>query len=178
MVEEINKSLKDYRSKWQHLISGSIDRGFFKKLKPVAVGWKVADRKQYDSVYAELHEQCDRTVETWMNDRWIAKMHLRKSKLTDNIEIIKLMQRRPNSKDAVGLDHVDFYGPEVVKAEKILGKETSIKWTIETNDVLDDYKWISIWFDNTEAKLKSSTVMDIIITELKQINQKIKSDSK
>lgn len=173
MIDELNHALEDYQAKWQKLVSQRTTTAFFKALKPVAVGWKTKDQAEYKKLYAELHEHCDRIVETWMNDRWIAKMHLRDQKLTTGITIIKLMQRRPSSSDAVGLDHVDFYSPKVKNAEQILTKESNLKWTHESNDVVDNYAWISLWFDKTEAKLKANTVIDIVVDELNTMNAEI-----
>lgn len=173
MVDEVNDALGNYFQQWQKLIGGRANQAFFKNLKPVAAGWKVADENEYRELYRELRGQCDLTVETWMNGRWIAKMHLKDTKLEGGIEIVKLMQRRPGSSDALGLDHVDFYGPAVAGAEKILAEETDLKWTHESNDVVDGYDWLSVWFAGTEAKLKSNTVIDIVVQELQEINRRI-----
>jgi hypothetical protein len=175
MIDELNQKLQEYSDNWEKLVAGRSDKQFFSNLKPVAAGWKVADEAEYKKLYNELRTQCDRIVETWMNGRWIAKMHLKDTKLTGSIEIVKLMQRRPNSGDALGLDHVDFYSPAVLRAEEVLAKETGLKWTHESNDVVDNYDWISIWFNGTEAKLKAGTVIDIVITELQEIGDRIKS---
>lgn len=103
----------------------------------------------------------------------MAKLHLKDAKLANGAELVKVLQRRPGSTDAVGLDHVDFFSPEVAGAEPILKQETDLKWTWESNDVIAGYDWISVWFDGTEAKLKSDTVLDIIQAELKELNAKL-----
>ncbi|HET7320469.1 MAG TPA: hypothetical protein VFI84_02690 [Candidatus Saccharimonadales bacterium] len=175
MIDELNVSLQKYSKNWEKLVAERNNKEFFEGLKPVAVGWKVADEAEYKKVYEELRGQCDRIVETWMNGRWIAKMHLKDAKLTGNIEIIKLMQRRPGSSDALGLDHVDFYSPAVAGADAILKQEPGLKWSWESNDVVDDYDWISIWFSGTEAKLKAGTVIDIVIKELAEVGDRIKA---
>jgi hypothetical protein len=102
-------------------------------------------------------------------------MHLKDEKVGGDIKIIKIMQRRPDSNDALGLDHVDFYGPEVAQATTALDKETNLKWTPESNDAVDNYSWISLWFDGTEAKLRDGTVLDTIIGELQELNNDIKA---
>ncbi|HSX07643.1 MAG TPA: hypothetical protein VLG11_02010 [Candidatus Saccharimonadales bacterium] len=178
MIDELNTALGDYRKKWQALIKTRQNKQFFEGLKPTAIGWKTTDRAEYDRLCAELHDLAGHIVETWMNGRWTAKFHLRDSKLTgfgSDIEIIKIMQRRPGSTDAVGLDHVDFYSEEVADAEQILQDEPDLKWTNETNDIIAGYGWISLWFNGTEAKLKSDTVLDIIRAELQEVSDKIKS---
>lgn len=173
MLNEINDALDTYDKSWKKLVDGRTNRQFFETLKPVAVGWKVAERVEYDQLVAELHDQADQIIETWMNGRWIAKLHLKDTKLTNCAELIKVMLRRPGSDDELGLDHVDFYSHEVATAEPLLKQETDLKWSWESNDVIEGYDWISIWFNGTEAKLKSDTVLDIIQTELKELNQKL-----
>lgn len=174
MIEELNAAIETYHAKWNKLVMARKDKVFFEQLKPVAVGWKVADRAEYDRMYAELHDRADKIIETWMNGRWIAKVHL-KDALDCGITLVKIMERRPGSSDALGLDHLDFYSPAVKDAEGILKQEPDLKWSWENNDVVEGYDWISIWFNGTEAKLKSGTVLDIIVAELNEINQQIKS---
>ena len=173
MIEEINRALETYHKKWHELVAKRQNQVFFKELKPVAVGWKVADQTEYGKLYATLREHCDKIIEVWMNGRWIAKMHLRDNALAGGVPIIKLMQRRPASTDATGLDHVDFYSPHFADAEKILRQETNLKWTHEDNDAVKGYEWISLWFDGAEAKLKAGTVLNIVVSELQDINQQI-----
>jgi hypothetical protein len=173
MIEEINQALEAYEQKWQKLISVRHERQFFAHLKPTAVGWKAEDRAEYDRLVADLHDRTDHIIETWMNGRWVAKLHLKDTKLANGAEIVKIMQRRPGSSDAIGLDHVDFYAPDMTHAESVLKSEPNLKWTWESNDIIDSYTWLSIWFDGTEAKLKSDTVLDIIQAELKELNEKL-----
>lgn len=169
----ITSALNAYFGNWHRLVSTRNHKAFFESMKPVAVGWKVEDRAAYNEMLAEFHDQADRVIETWMNGRWIAKVHLAASPLPGGIEIIKIMQRRPESTDAVGLDHVDFYIPEKVNLAEMLAGEDDLKWSEESNDVIDNYNWVSLWFDGTEAKLKFDTVLDIIQAELREINEKI-----
>ena len=172
MIDELNQAIQTYQTKWQKLLAGRKNKEFFLRLKPTAVGWKVADREEYQTRLAEWHDRCDKIIETWMNGRWIAKLHLKET-LAADIKILKVMQRRPGSDDALGLDHLDFYSPDIDKAETILNQEKDLKWTHETNDIRDDYAWISMWFDDTEAKLKSNTVLTIIAAELKDMEKEI-----
>ena len=173
MLDKLNAALDAYGQEWQKLVSSRTNRMFFEGLRPTAVGWKTEDRAEYDRLVSELHDQADQIVETWMNGRWIAKVHLRGARLANGAEIIKIMQRRPDSTDAVGLDHVDFYSPQATKTELLLKQEADLKWTWESNDIIAGYDWISIWFAGTEAKLKSDTVLDIVQAELQELNQRI-----
>lgn len=169
--------LGEYRAKWKLLVSGRDDKHFFDNLKPTAVGWKTEDLAEFDGVFAELRGQCDQIHMAWINGRWLATMHLKSTELEWGISIIKLMQRRPGSSDAVGLDHVDFLTPKAAsmsEAQKILEKEPDLKWTQETNN--PHCSWLSIWFASaslSEAKLRSNTVLDVCIAELQDVNRQI-----
>src|SRR5580704_10528113 len=103
MFDEFNRAVENYDNKWKKLVNERVDKKFFQSLKPTAIGWKVADRAEYNKLCTELHDQTDMIVEKWMNGRWIAKLHLRDTKLSSGIEIVKVMERRPGSTDTVGL---------------------------------------------------------------------------
>jgi hypothetical protein len=118
MIDELNAALESYNQKWQLVVVGRKDTNFFKKLKPTALGWKTQDKEEYHVLLAELHDRSDMVIEKWMNGRWIAKVHLKDAKLINGVEIVKIMQRRPGSNDAVGLDHVDFYAPTSLAQNK------------------------------------------------------------
>lgn len=171
MIDELNRAIETYHQKWHTLIDKRANKDFFCNLKPTAVAWKTTDRAEYDKLFAELHDLCDVIVDVEMDDRWIAKMHLKNTELTGGIEVIKLMQRRPGSTDAVGLDHVDWLwdGPSVDDLDAILEKEPNLKWNHETNGA----HWVSLWFAGTEAKLRTDTVVDSCMRELKAINKRL-----
>lgn len=171
-MQEIIKGTHGYDAKWQMLIGGRHNSSFFAKLKPVAIGWKVADRREYDAIIRELHDEADKIIETWMNGRWVAKVHLKDTNLPGGVEIIKILERRPGVSDALGFDHMDYFIPEQVDLEKILNEE-GLTWSMESNDVIAGYDWVSLWFDGTEAKLKFDTVLDIIQKELSELNERI-----
>lgn len=172
MIEDLNKAIRGYKTKWDALLEERNDKSFFHALKPTAVAWKTADRVEYDKILAELHETSDIVVENWWDGRWIAMLHLREFKLAEDIEVVKLMQRRPSSSDATGIDHIDFYSPKVVNANGILSHEPQLKWSHETGGLT---KWISIWFANTEAKLRTHTIIDSCTRDLSATNERIKS---
>lgn len=169
MIDECNAAIESYKQKWEQLIAETTDKDFFASLVPTAIGWKAEDLADYDRIYAELRGQCDQIHTAWINGRWLATMHLRDAKLACNISVIKLMQRRPGSTDAIGLDHIDFFTRQSI--QPVVEKEPQLKWTLETNNPL--CSWISVWFDNTEAKLRDSLVFDVCIAELEQTKEHI-----
>ncbi len=166
MWEDIQTAAEQYNAKWRAFVAERKDRQFFEELQPVAVGWKVATYDEYKVACDELQTKADLVIHTWMNCRWIAKVHLKDDMLGGGIQIIKIMQRRPESADALGLDHFDFYSPRADESETVLANEQNVQWTIESNDVIENYNWVSIWFGGTEAKLKNYTVLSTISREL------------
>lgn len=172
MINELNAALEDYHDKWQRLVGVTRNKSFFERLKPTAVGWKTTDLADFDAKLAVLREHADQIHFGWVNERWLATIHLRDVTLTDGLTVVKLMQRRPGSTDATGLDHVDFYlDAKDGDAKGQLSQESSLKWNEEMNG--EHCKWLSIWFDGCEAKLRSDTVLDVCIEEMKDVNAQI-----
>lgn len=173
MFDELNQKIDEFLGKWQGLVAQRKNKDFFERLKPSAAGWKVADLAEYDRCKNEWRGACDLIFENWMNDRWIAEMHLKDTKLSGGIEVIKLMQRRPGSSDAAGLDNIDFMDMEETNTKVVLAEETGLKWTEEKNGLC---AWTSIWFEGTEAKLREGTVLDVAIDEIQAVNNKIRGE--
>ncbi len=176
MFDEVNRELGEYFGKWSRLIANRKDeknKEFFERLKPTSVGWKVADVAEHDRLVALWRDACDHIHTVWLNDRWITEMHLKSIKLSGDIEVIKLMQRRPGSDDGLGLDHVDFMDMEETNTKAVLEEESDLNWSNEKNGVS---VWTSIWFDGTEAKLREGTVLDVAATELQAVSNKIRGE--
>ena len=172
MFDQVNQAIDEYWGKWEALVNGRKNKEFFERLRPTSVGWKTVDLAEYDRLFAEWRSACDQIHIAWLNERWVATLHLKDAKLHHDIEIVKLMQRRPNSTDAVGLDHMDFFDMEETNTIAVL-EEEGLKWTDEKNGRC---VWKSIWFENTEAKLRPETVIDVGIAELNVVNNKIRGD--
>ena len=171
MVEELSAAIDGYKAKWDTLIQEAGDKVFFDGLMPTSVGWKTEDIEDFNSRFAALRDLSDQVHLGWVNDRWLATFHLKDVVLPWGLTVVKLMQRRPGSSDATGLDHLDFYfNPGKVKAKDVLQNE-AIKWTEEKNG--DHCKWISIWFADTEAKVRSDTVLEVCAQELKDIEKQL-----
>lgn len=168
MLDQFNQAITAYMTKWDAFVAERSNKDFFANLKPSSVAWKVEDLADYDQKFAELRDSADHIHIAWLNERWLTTCHLRDGvRLDQDIEIAVLMQRRPGSTDAVGLDHLDFFTPELPEVEKILKAEKGVKWTYEKNG--EFCEWISIWFAGTEAKLRPYTKIDVGIKELQAI---------
>lgn len=172
MLEELNTAIDIYTAKWKKLVEGRRNKRFFEQLKPTAIGWKTEDFADLHQRFHALLEYCDQVHWGWVNDRWLVVMHLKEgNKLGLDIEVLTLMQRRPGSTDATKLDHIDFLIPENVDAPTILAAESGISWTDEENGQF--CKWISIWFENTEAKLRTGTKLGVAVAEMQAIDKKL-----
>lgn len=176
MFEQVNQALDEYFGKWRRLIDGRKDarnKEFFERLKPTAVGWKVADFDEYNRLLQEWRGACETIVEKWINERWVAKLHLKDISLNGDIKVIELIMRRSDSSASSGFNSVDFLCMEETNARAILEEESDIQWSDEKNGISE---WISIKFDNTEAKLRSWTILDLAQEELRLISNEIRGE--
>lgn len=173
MLEELSRATQAYMQKWRKLVDARTDQEFFTSLKPTAVAWKTTDLNDFNRRFIVLRDLSDQIHLGWINERWLATFHLKDTVFEDGITVVKLMQRRPGSADTVGLDHLDFYyAPGTSDAKQIVAAEAGITWTEEHNG---KSKWLSIWFDNTEAKLRTDTVLAVCIREMNDCEQGIVS---
>jgi hypothetical protein len=173
MIDELNGAIETYRATWQSLVDARANKQFFENLRPIAVTLKVADETKFDRQFLELKKHCDQMHAGRLDERWLGMGHLRDQKLTWDISVVKIYQRRPNSTDALGLDHVDFLLPEGVDVEAILQAENDLNWSEEHGDYAE---WISIWFEGgPEAKLRApgKTTLDAIISELAAVRDTV-----
>jgi hypothetical protein len=165
MIEELNQALRDYQADWRQLCAARADQEFFSQLRPSSVAWKFADLETLEVALAALRPLCDQIHMSYRNDRWLATLHLPDSPLRWGIEVIGLMQRRPDSQDALGLDNVNFFVPHFAVTQEVLGREPELKWTQESSG--PHSQWLSLWFADREAKLRDRTILDVCIDELR-----------
>jgi plasmid maintenance system killer protein len=176
MFEDLNQAIGVYRTKWEALIAQRSDKPLFEDMLPTAVAWKTEDLADFDKRFAELRDHAGQIHLGWVNERWLATFHLRNDQLAWGVQIVKLMQRRPGSADATGLDHIDFLLPSGVDGKAALQAEPELKWSEEKNG--DWCKWLSIWFDGTEAKLRAGTTLEVCIKELQAVNEQVVGDGR
>lgn len=174
MIKDINAALNDYRTAWSSLVAERSDKAFFEGLIPTAVGWKVADVAAFDEAVAALRDRCDLVLHSRLNDRWIAKMILRKPATDWRLRAIKIMQVRPGVTDALGLDHIDFYAKQSPAEIEVTLQNENLKWTHEVNHDGDKYPWASVWFADTEAKIKHYNVFDIYTGQFMALSDRTK----
>lgn len=172
MINEFNLAIDGYFQKWNALTGQRGNQAFFKGLKPTSIGWKTEDLDEFNRLALELRDQSEQVHFGWVNERWLGTFYLKDEALSHGLKVVKLMQRRPGSSDAVGLDHLDFYFvPGSANAKEVIQAESGLEWTEEKNG--EHCEWISIWFDGTEAKIRSDTVLDVCAKEMKDYETKL-----
>lgn len=176
MIEQLNESIRDYQAAWRQFVSDRADREFFDTLQPVSVGWKVDTIDDFDLAVAALRQHADQVHMIRKNNRWLATMHLTDIVLDGGITIVNIMQRRPDSEDALALDNMSFYVPHFARTEEVLALEPGLKWTHESNG--QHSNWISVWFAGREAKLRAETVLDVTLHELRDMRDEVMKGKK
>lgn len=171
MLQELTTAINSYVAKWQAFAQERHNQVFFETLPPTAVGWKVFDHLDFEATCKQLMELSEQAHYGWVNERWLTTFYLKDDVLPQGIRIVKIMERRPGSTDAVGLDHVDFYVPKGHDAKEMVAKESEVRWTEETNGT--HCTWISVWFDGTEAKLRTDTVLQVCADEMLEYQQHV-----
>lgn len=170
MIDELTEAIVAYQASWQRLVNQRTTAAFFNDLKPTCVGWKVADLADFDRRFTQLRDASEQVHLGWVEGRWLATFCLSQM-LPMEIRVVKLVQRRPESTDAIGLDSLDFLLPQGVDIMRVLQQETDLTWTEKRKN--DRFKWISIWFDDTEAKLRHDTVLDVCALQLQNRARKL-----
>ncbi|HSX43339.1 MAG TPA: hypothetical protein VLF59_04605 [Candidatus Saccharimonadales bacterium] len=171
-MDEYNTAIEAYLERWRELQKNRTEASFFSSLRATAMAWKVTDLTEFNDRFMVLRDLSDQVHMGWINERWLATFHLKGLPLVDNIQVVKLMQRRPGSSDAVGLDHLDYLITAPEDAKAVLQAEPNLQWSEEKNG--ERCKWLSIWFAGTEAKLRRDTVLEICADELMDIDKVLK----
>jgi hypothetical protein len=133
--------------------------------KPSTVAYKAQDIEDFNQILGSLLEKdlANQCHIGFVDKRYIASIVLRKPVFFKDVRIVNLMQRRLNSTDPVGLDHMDFYVNSLAEIENEFKKKGLKGWEYESNE---SHRWISLKFDDTEAKFVDHLVLDVCVKEL------------
>lgn len=169
--EALSQSMERYFAKWDEYVARMGLFGIADKMRPIAVGWKVASRAEYRRAMSVLDNYAVQIHSVNIGKRKVATVLLEEP-LTRDIKVIKVIERREGSRDTVGLDHVDFYLPIVEGIAEMLERGQA-NWRRQGNDT---YKRLSVRFGPEslyEAKIIDHTVLNIAADELNYASQKI-----
>lgn len=173
--EALSQSLDKYFAKWDEYVARMGLYAVADKMRPVAVGWKVASRTEYRRVMSVLDNYAVQIHSVTVNKRKFATVVLDEP-LARGITVIKVIERREGSRDIVGLDHVDMYLPMIEGIAEMLERGEA-NWRRQGNDT---YKRVSVRFGPEslfEAKIIDHTVLNIAADELNYASQKILNPS-
>jgi hypothetical protein len=166
-IDDINRSAKAYFTK----LNTFVNQYNLTPRVPSTIAWKVTDINAFcDDLSGFLsHKQISQCHIGFVDKRYIASIVF-KQPIYQNIHILKLMQRRPQSTDPIGLDHADFIVDNFSEFVAELTKQKVPEWSLESNEI---HGWISVWFNNTEAKYVDHIVLDVGVKELQEITQQL-----
>ncbi len=173
--EALSQSLDKYFLKWDEYVARMGLYSIAEKMRPVAVGWKVGSRAEYRRAMSVLDNFAVQIHSVTVGKRKIATVVLTEP-LARGITVIKVIERREGSRDAVGLDHVDLYLPIVDGIAEMLERGEA-NWRRQGND---KYKRLSVRFGPEslyEAKIIDHTVLEIAADELVYASKKILNPS-
>lgn len=129
------------------------------------ISWKVADKAQLFADLESIAADTEQIHIGTVNNRYIASAVLHKP-LEAKIQIIKILERRPQSTDPLGLDSVDFLVKDLEKTYTTL-RQAGLRVVKENNPV---HEWLSLRFganDEFEAKFTDHLVLEVARKELK-----------
>lgn len=166
LIERVKSEMVDYRRDMDDF-SKTHNLGNLTKT-PSAIGWKVAELDIFNATLKELLNAGAIQVHIGEVDKRFIATAVFEESVTWGINVIKLMQIRQGSDDPLGLDHVDFYHPDLEEAKDVLREVES--WEMESNYA---HQWISLRFNSREAKFVDHSVLDVCIGEMRQAKDKI-----
>jgi hypothetical protein len=170
MMDEIREALKLYFAEWQEWLK-TADGFDYGSLKPMHAGWKVPTEVSLAQKISELLPNIREGHIGTVDNRKIALLvpHVP----VESVPVLQIMQLRPNSTDALGLDHVAFYCADMVGLQAALENRPE-KWEEQSNP---GHKWISMWFgpNMREVKFFDHTSLDLGVRDLSKTSAKIKA---
>ncbi len=169
--EALSQSIEKYFAKWDEYVARMGLYAVAEKMRPVSLGWKVANRSEYRRIMSVLDNYATQIHTLTVGKRKFATVILEKP-LGHGITIIKIIERREGSRDALGLDHVDFYLPMIEGIAEMLERGEA-NWRRQGND---NFKRISLRFGPEsvfEARIIDHTILNIASEELSRASKTI-----
>lgn len=164
-------ALQRYNLAWKALIKEYNLQDFAGYAKATTVSWKVADKSKLFFSLESLSTHAEQVHIGTVNNRHIASVVLHEP-LEANIWLIKILERRAGSRDALGLDSVDYLVPDL--EQTYTGLKTAGAYIVKEHN--DKHKWLSMRFgtnDEFEAKFTDHIVLDVAKKDLNDAEAKI-----
>jgi hypothetical protein len=158
-------ALQRYNLAWKALIKEYKLQDFADYAQATTVSWKVADKAKLFFNLESLGQYAEQMHVGTVNNRYIASVVLHKP-LEANIWLIKILERRAGSRDALGLDSIDYLVPDI--EQTYTGLKAAGLYVVKEHN--DKHAWLSLRFgrdDEFEAKFTDHLVLDVAQKELR-----------
>jgi len=169
--ETLTQSLDGYFKKWDSFVERVGLQSYSPKMRPVAVGWKVASTREYRRMLTTLDIYSRQSYSITIGQRKVAHFVMDDTMLR-GIGVIKLIERGQGVNEKLGLDHVEFFVPSMLGIPELLDK-SEVNWKMMGNDA---FQRIVIRFGPEkllEARISDQTTLDICAYELQQAAKKL-----
>jgi len=163
---KIVKTLDSYNQAWRRLVK---DKGL-NSFKATTLSVKVANKSELYKVLLDNEAGIEQVHIGTVNARYIASAVLKQP--YRDLNILKILERRSDSTDPLGLDSLDYLVADINQTFKKL-KAAGLPIVKEYNDV---HVWLSLRFgdyDEFEAKFTDHLVLGVAIKELQMSIEKI-----
>jgi hypothetical protein len=160
----LDGSLEEYHAAWHKFITENDLQIFAESATPTTISWKVADKKAMFENLESLASVTEQVHIGTVNGRFIASIVLHEP--YRGMQIIKILERRADSSDPLGLDSIDYLVENPKSASDILGKAKNCVVQKESNDM---HEWLSLRFGESqqfEAKFVDHLVLAVAQKEL------------
>jgi hypothetical protein len=170
-MEEIRTVVRTYLGEWRDWLTVAPEGFDFAALKPMHAGWKVSDEPALGQKIVALLPNTEAAHIGTVDKRKIALLVAKEP--IEGVPVLQIMQLRPGSTDALGLDHVAFYCADMASLQLAVEKSHE-KWEHQSNP---GHQWISMWWgpSRREVKFFDHTSLDLGARELSNTSAKIKA---
>jgi hypothetical protein len=161
---DLDTMLSAYHMAWHQLIAENDLEIFKESVVPTTISWKVSDKKTLFGNLEHLANHTEQLHVATVNDRFIASIVLKEP--YDGMQIVKILERREDSEDPLGLDSIDFLVEDSKQIFDIASRAKGCKIEKEHNPM---HAWLSLRFGSEhqfEAKFVEYLVLRVAQTEL------------
>jgi hypothetical protein len=171
--DALDLMLDAYNKTWQNFVANNNLQAFAQIALPTTISWKVEDRKSLFNNLEQLAEHSEQVHIGMVDHRFIASIVLIEP--YQGMRLIKILERRADSNDPLGLDSIDYLVEKLSSTYELLGRATDCSLQKQHND---HHSWLSLRFGETrefEAKFTDHLVLDIAQKQLASSEQEILS---
>jgi hypothetical protein len=159
--QNIETSLTAYREAWVATLQDAAS--LVLEARATTLSLKVADKDAVLNMLSINQKQIEQVHIGTVNDRFIASVLLYKP--YQGMPILKILERRPGSRDPLGLDSIDYLVEDLEHTFRLL-RAAGLPVVKENNEV---HAWLSLRFGpekRFEAKFTDHLVLAVAIKEL------------